>query len=43
LLITALNREVQGGDSVNLLGFPIYEYAQQNLSESPIIFLSARE
>tara|TARA_Y100001970_G_scaffold29200_1_gene36047 strand:- start:1085 stop:1222 length:138 start_codon:yes stop_codon:yes gene_type:complete len=39
LLITALNREVQGGDPVNLSGYPIIGCAQQNFSESPVIFL----
>jgi|TARA_B100000530_G_C15776802_1_gene415793 hypothetical protein len=31
LFITALNREVQGGDPVNLSGFPLNGYAQQKL------------
>tara|TARA_Y100001970_G_C14031840_1_gene749050 strand:+ start:874 stop:1026 length:153 start_codon:yes stop_codon:yes gene_type:complete len=43
LLITALNREVQGGDPVNLSGFPSMGMHNKKISESPIIFLSARE
>jgi len=38
LSITALNREVQGGDPVNLSGFPLDGYAQQKFFRIPYYF-----
>jgi len=38
LLLTALNRTVQGGDPVNLSGFPLDGYAQQKLFRIPYYF-----
>jgi len=43
LLFTALNREVQGGDFVNLSGFPILGLHNKNFPKSPNFFISARE
>jgi len=43
LLFTALNRVVQGGDFVNLSGFPIIGHAQQEFPKSPNFIISARE